>query len=757
MAGTDFGYIEISDFDVTPKTAIVNGFLLDGTTGATMHVLDDQRATAYIDSIRRVGERANAVRTTLMKNGVPVHPGAVVSGTSSGVMEIPLFQYATDVEDFLNSNVISEKDIKGVLPEGSPELVPTPNTDIASPIQFNLRGPSGVTFSPASAGFRVKSVGPVGDKDHRIALSGFLAQDVSVTIPGRGTVRLPPGFRMVSVLKGSIPAPPAPAPSVAVAPAPAPAPSVAVAPAPAPVPSVAVAPAPAPVPSVAVAPAVGEEPTTVTHTPPVTPEVLTPPLPTTLDVTPTFPVREPEPTTIKELDDQESALTPPNVPSVRELRSISMPEIPEMPQVPNEPLQVLPSHELPPVPTLECVNLYSLIARLTGKTDEISVELRRIAEEEYAHLGCSTYFPDRYPGLDNMPLPPTLTPERQSATAEYQQGTDRLVEILSELRAHSTKPLTKEDRDTLEALSPQLETLLLPSPDTPSDVITYLQQQIQSNYNNLVHPGTPLSIVETTKAPHASYFPVNTPGPSPHAPPPATMYEAQYASPKATFQPHQVDLNEQASMSALPGSVQQTPGASIPPTPTYHESPPVAVMHVVDSPKVEFEPQHPHRDALPVHEPVQKCGENDYISGTISDNFPTELWTRLHSFVNEHAMVQTEGFAGHREKIEQYGQSILGTDRNKSYTLFFPTQTSEGMWTRFGPSCQPGDEISVKIDTSTHTADVSVQKGGALMTFTFRVAVGTSKASPAKPANTRKNGSSRRKTFKKQKRNVGSK
>lgn len=206
VSDDDFGYIRITE-DVTPPDVIVHGFALhrDGDTlNPTMVLTGSEPATPKIETLRMVSrERRRAEKVVLKRSdGTNVVAGTPVIGTYKNEMEIPLFHFASDVEQFLdNPKVISTTSI---LPPKSPLLTPRSVTEDKA-ISFALKSPiDGLTFSSDTGMFNDFFVGPVGDKDHRVALHGFLKDPVTLTIKGRGPVVLQKGFEMVSILTGRL-------------------------------------------------------------------------------------------------------------------------------------------------------------------------------------------------------------------------------------------------------------------------------------------------------------------------------------------------------------------------------------------------------------------------------------------------------------------------------------------------------------------------------------------------------------------------
>ena len=203
----DFGFIKLTD-SVDPPDVIVHNFKLnrDGDTlKPSMQLMGSDPATPKIESLKtETRERTRAEKKVLKRgDGTIVPADSVILGAYTD-MEIPLFHFATDVEKFLDDPNVVSSTSQSILPPASP-LLKGFVVDSTGAITFNLKSPiSEITFSPTSAQFNNFSVGPVGNKDHRAALHGFLVTPVTVTIKGRGPVQLKSGFEMVSILTGTL-------------------------------------------------------------------------------------------------------------------------------------------------------------------------------------------------------------------------------------------------------------------------------------------------------------------------------------------------------------------------------------------------------------------------------------------------------------------------------------------------------------------------------------------------------------------------
>jgi hypothetical protein len=203
----DFGFIKLTD-SVDPPDVIVHNFKLnrDGDTlKPSMQLMGSDPATPKIESLKtETRERTRAEKKVLKRSdGTIVPADSVILGAYTD-MEIPLFHFATDVEKFLDDPKVVSSSPKSILPPASP-LLKGFVVEPTGAITFNLKSPiPEITFSPTSAQFNNFSVGPVGEKDHRAALHGFLVTPVTVTIKGRGPVQLKSGFEMVSILTGTL-------------------------------------------------------------------------------------------------------------------------------------------------------------------------------------------------------------------------------------------------------------------------------------------------------------------------------------------------------------------------------------------------------------------------------------------------------------------------------------------------------------------------------------------------------------------------
>jgi hypothetical protein len=206
MATDDvFGYIELSDPDAVPRDVLVHEFELHRRGDdlvSSMKLIGEGPSTPHIETLKsRSQEKRRAERRVLTKGSKAIEMETSIVADVPTTMEIPLYHFASDVESFLeNPKVVKAAD---VLPKNSPLL--TPRAVSGETVPFSLKaGVDGLTFSPARAKFSDFFVGPVGDKDHRVALHGFLAEPATLLIQGRGKVILQPGFEMISILKGTI-------------------------------------------------------------------------------------------------------------------------------------------------------------------------------------------------------------------------------------------------------------------------------------------------------------------------------------------------------------------------------------------------------------------------------------------------------------------------------------------------------------------------------------------------------------------------
>ena len=207
MAANDiFGYIELSDPDAVPRDVLVHNFELrrrGEELVPSMKLVGEDPSVSHIELLKSTSqEKRRAERRVLTKGTKAIRMETSIVADTPTTMEIPLYHFASDVESFLeNPKVIKAADI---LPPGSPLLTPRSVSTETSKV-FGLKaGVDGLTFSPSRAKFTDFYVGPVGDKDHRVALHGFLAEPAVLFIQGRGKVMLQPGFEMVSILKGTI-------------------------------------------------------------------------------------------------------------------------------------------------------------------------------------------------------------------------------------------------------------------------------------------------------------------------------------------------------------------------------------------------------------------------------------------------------------------------------------------------------------------------------------------------------------------------
>uniref|UniRef100_A0A6C0CIM0 ubiquitinyl hydrolase 1 n=1 Tax=viral metagenome TaxID=1070528 RepID=A0A6C0CIM0_9ZZZZ len=206
MAEDVFGYIELTDADAVPKSALVHSFELrkqGEDLVPYMQLMGEEPSSPHIETLKTKQEKRRAERRVLTKGKNAVEADTPVIAEVPTSMEIPLYHFASDIETFLdNPNVVKAAD---VLPKESPLLRPRALSDADGAVEFALKSETpGLTFSRARAGFTDFFVGPVGDRDHRVALHGFLTRPLPIFIKGRGTVILQPGFEMVAVLKGRI-------------------------------------------------------------------------------------------------------------------------------------------------------------------------------------------------------------------------------------------------------------------------------------------------------------------------------------------------------------------------------------------------------------------------------------------------------------------------------------------------------------------------------------------------------------------------
>ena len=207
----DFGFIHLTD-NVTPPDVIAHRFVLTregDVLKPSMQLMGSDTATPKIESIKTASrERTRAEKKVLKRgDGTSVKPDETIVGAYSD-MEIPLFHFASDVEKFLDDPKVVSSSSPTILPPTSPLLKPR---DVPSEqaITFNLKSSiPEITFNPSSSAFNNFYVGPVGKKDHRVALHGFLVSPVVAKIKGRGDITLQKGFEMVSVLTGTLGSPP---------------------------------------------------------------------------------------------------------------------------------------------------------------------------------------------------------------------------------------------------------------------------------------------------------------------------------------------------------------------------------------------------------------------------------------------------------------------------------------------------------------------------------------------------------------------
>jgi len=201
MVADNFGYIELSDPDAVPRDVLVHSFDLrrrGDELVASMKLMGEDPSASPLDILKtRSQEKRRAEKRVLLKGTSPILTDTPIVADVTGDMEIPLFHFAADVEEFLdNPSVVKFSDVK---------IQNTPREVKGDTVKFNLVSKTyGLTFSPTSAKFYDFFVGPIGDKDHRVALHGFLAEPVTLNIKGRGKVKIEPGFEMISILKGTI-------------------------------------------------------------------------------------------------------------------------------------------------------------------------------------------------------------------------------------------------------------------------------------------------------------------------------------------------------------------------------------------------------------------------------------------------------------------------------------------------------------------------------------------------------------------------
>jgi len=206
MAEDVFGYIKLTDPDAVPPDALVHSFELrrrGEDLVPYMLLMGEEPSTSHIETLKTKQEKRKAERRVLTKGKQAIEADTTVVADVPTSMEIPMYHFASDIETFLdNPNVVKAAD---VLPKESPLLRPRALSDADGAVEFALKSVTpGITFSRARAGFTDFFVGPVGDRDHRVALHGFLTSPLPINIKGRGTLILQPGFEMVSILKGSI-------------------------------------------------------------------------------------------------------------------------------------------------------------------------------------------------------------------------------------------------------------------------------------------------------------------------------------------------------------------------------------------------------------------------------------------------------------------------------------------------------------------------------------------------------------------------
>jgi hypothetical protein len=149
------------------------------------------------------GERRKAGKKLATSSGSPLIKDTKIKGAYTN-MEIPLFHFARDVEKFLDSPNV---DIGKMVAPGSPLFSVrkmTGDQNVVLTLGITPPPVAGVTFSQTSAKFNYLFVGPVGIRDHRVALHGFLTEPVVITIQGKGPITLQAGFEMVSILSGTV-------------------------------------------------------------------------------------------------------------------------------------------------------------------------------------------------------------------------------------------------------------------------------------------------------------------------------------------------------------------------------------------------------------------------------------------------------------------------------------------------------------------------------------------------------------------------
>lgn len=205
MAADVFGYIELSNPDAVPKNALVHSFELRRRGEDLipyMMLMGEEPSTPHIEMLKNKQEKRRAERRVLTTGKIAVEADTPVVADTPETMEIPLYHFASDIESFLeNPNVVKVSDI---LPKESPLLRSRAVSD-AGAVEFAVKSSTpGITFSRSRVGFTDFFVGPVGDRDHRVALHGFLTRPLPINIQGRGQIILQPGFEMVSILTGKI-------------------------------------------------------------------------------------------------------------------------------------------------------------------------------------------------------------------------------------------------------------------------------------------------------------------------------------------------------------------------------------------------------------------------------------------------------------------------------------------------------------------------------------------------------------------------
>jgi len=729
MAAGSFGYIRILDSKVVPHHALVEHFQLyhePNRVMVTMQVVGEDPAAPHVETLKSVGERAAPVRTPLKKNGRKVTPGTQIVAKPTGPMEIPLFKFVTDVEDFLNTNSITKMENKAsILPEGSSELTPPP-TDLPVPSKttdFEMDGPSGVSFVPKKAKFEVRSVGPVGDKDHRVALHGLLAEPVRVTITGRGTVALPIGFRMVSILKGDIddkfkpkvPADPQPVePPTGVA-------SLLGGPA-APAPSAPPAGAPG-LPGLPGAPGGPGGPGGVGGPggpggvgAPGAPGAAAEPLaPSTIKaiehvVGPAVPAPAPGPAPAPAPGLSASSLLGPSVsplPVAPGTPATPPPQGPVTDTISTLPLTPPPPPGPPGTPSIEPLL----------PTPELDSSVREASKAIVAVRKRS--------------------PDERKKSDTYDELRKRLNELLANLNrakaAPPPMPAVKKNTITIRRIT-------TPIKDAPDD-IKKIQDDISSNFQ-IVLAGTPIPATPGAPAAPAATpislmgTPVEAPAPAP-APAPAL--------PGIPESPPHADTPGATPPGTPPGTPPQAILDGVP-QPLSSPLPPAEDPFAsnrsffrVDSPEEEDKiigelAQEPAAPAMSddvvlgrrllkdgtasrLLEPIG-CGKNDIFTGIVAPDFSDVLVKHIEEVIKAPPPIL---------EIKTYGLEIGATRVGASYSITNGEDDGSGNFTKFHKSCPDGDEIKIVIhENKDMDATVTRKKkrgGAAEKTYVFRVAI----------------------------------